>query len=371
MRSGIIRTFFLLGMTAGSATISAGEPLLAQADVTGGPVGQAPPERQPAQPEVHAIPELGGVLTPKGRFVIEPSLVLSTSQVNRFTFLGVEILETFLIGLLEAEDADRDVISAALTTRYGITDRLEIEAKIPFIYREDTLTATIPQAQTQQGQPVEVTDELSGDGLGDIELSLHYQLNRGQNGWPFFVGNLRYKSDTGEGPFEVGRNSLGRETDLPTGSGFHAIEPSLTMLYPTDPAVLFANIGYVFNMSDDIDEAFPNPSDPNTQVTVGKVEPGDVFRFSFGMAYAVNPRTSFTLGYKHDFIQKTDTEFLTETANGINRTRVTSSNLQIGSLLLGFGMQFTQRVGANLNLELGVTDDAPDVVLTLRVPLAF
>ena len=33
-------------------------------------------------------------------------------------------------------------------------------------------------------------------GLGDIEASLRYQVNKGLDGWPIFVGNLRVKSDT-------------------------------------------------------------------------------------------------------------------------------------------------------------------------------
>src|SRR3546814_7826510 len=57
------------------------------------PVGQ-PPEQRPPRPEVQAIPELGGVLTPKGTLVLEPSIQYSHSQVNRFTFLGGEILAT-------------------------------------------------------------------------------------------------------------------------------------------------------------------------------------------------------------------------------------------------------------------------------------
>src|SRR3546814_3275808 len=71
-----------------------------------------------------------GVLTPKGTLVVEPSIQYSHSQVNRFTFLGVEILDTFLIGLLEAQDADRDLYQAAITGRFGITDRLEAEIKV-------------------------------------------------------------------------------------------------------------------------------------------------------------------------------------------------------------------------------------------------
>src|SRR3546814_12883691 len=86
-----------------------------------------------------------GVLTPKGTLVVEPSIQYSHSQVNRFTFLGVEILDTFLIGLLEAQDADRDLYQAAITGRFGITDRLEAEIKVPYIYRDDRISFIIPQ----------------------------------------------------------------------------------------------------------------------------------------------------------------------------------------------------------------------------------
>lgn len=343
-------------------------------------MGQAPPEREREVPEVQAIPEIGGVLTPKGKLILEPSLQFSNSQVNRFTFVGVEIVvPSFLIGLLEAVDTDRDLISAGLTARYGITSRLEAEAKISYLYRDDRVTAIVPQVEESPEQPVQDTDELTGDGIGDAEFTLHYQINRGQGGWPFFIGNLRYKSNTGTGPFEVDRDTEGEETELPTGSGFHAVEPSVTVLYPSDPAVFFANIGYVFNISDDVNEVFPTPDpddSPNNRVIVGDVDPGDVFRISFGMAYSINERTSFTLGYKHDFIEETKTEFIseTETASGvITRRRAVqeSSTLDVGALLLGFGLRVNERIAANLNLELGITDDAPDVALTLRVPYSF
>ena len=315
------------------------------------PVGQ-PPEQQPPRPEVQAIPELGGVLTPKGTLVLEPSIQYSHSQVNRFTFVGVEILDTFLIGLLEAQDADRDLYQAAVTARYGITDRLEVEVKIPYIYRDDSISFIIPQVDPD----VQLTQDVDGHGIGDVEFGLHYQINSGLDDWPIFIGNLRYKSPTGKGPFDVDRGANGLETELATGSGFHGIEPSVTILYPNDPAVFFANFGYFFHLPDDVDKTF------NDQ-TIGEVDPGDAFRMSFGMAYSINERSSFTLGYKHDFIDETETE-----VNGID---LSSSSLSVGSLLLGYSFQVNNYSSANVNLELGVTDDAPDVLMTLRVPFVL
>jgi hypothetical protein len=315
------------------------------------PVGE-PPAQQPPRPEVQAIPELGGVLTPKGTLVLEPSIQYSHSQVNRFTFVGVEILDTFLIGLLEAQDADRDLYQAAVTARYGITDRLEVELKLPYIYRDDRISFIIPQVDPD----AQLTQDVDGDGIGDIEFGLHYQINSGLEDWPIFIGNLRYKSTTGKGPFDVDRGANGLETELATGSGFHAIEPSVTILYPNDPVVFFGNFGYLFHLPDDVDKTF------NDQ-TIGEVDPGDAFRMSLGMAYSINERSSFTLGYKHDFIGETTTE--------VNGVELSSSSLSVGSLLLGYSYQINDYTSANLNFELGVTDDAPDVLMTLRVPFVL
>lgn len=315
------------------------------------PVGQ-PPEQQPPRPQVQAIPELGGVLTPQGTLVLEPSIQYSNSQVNRFTFVGVEILETFLIGLIEAQDADRDLYQAAVTARYGITNRLEVEVKVPYVYRDDRISFVIPQVDPD----AQLTQEVDGHGLGDVEIGLHYQINSGLDDWPIFIGNLRYKSTTGKGPFDVDRGANGLETELATGSGFHAVEPSVTILYPNDPAVFFANFGYLFHLPEDVDKTF------NDQ-TIGEVDPGDAFRMSFGLAYSLNERSSFTLGYKHDFIDETTTE-----VNGVD---LSASSLSVGALLLGYSFQINDYSSANLNLEIGVTEDAPDVLMTLRVPFVL
>ncbi|MBI5040608.1 MAG: transporter [Gammaproteobacteria bacterium] len=344
---------------SGTQPYAPSRTMVSQADAPANPqpVGKSPPKPTKVRPEVQSIPELGGVLTPKGQWILEPSLQYSNSQVNRLTFLGVEILESFLIGILEAQDADRDLLSPAITARYGLTNRLEIEGKIPYVWRDDTLRATIPNVTNG----AEVTRDLEGDGLGDIELSMHYQINRGEGGWPFFVGNLRYKSSTGDGPFDVNRNANGIETELATGSGFDAIEPSVTVLFPTDPAVLFGNLGYLVALEEDVNKTFAVSG--GTPQTVGKFDAGDAVRMSFGMAYAINSAASFTLGYKHDFIQRTETE--------INNVNLTASSLDVGALLLGFSYRVNDRSSVNMNLELGMTADAPDVSMTLRTPFAF
>ncbi|MGP1397141.1 MAG: transporter [Inquilinaceae bacterium] len=343
------------GQTIVTQTEQAQQLVQAEPTQASQPVGEPPSDdADTSPPEIQAIPELGGVLTPRGVMVLEPSIEYTQSAVNRFTFRGVEVVEAVLLGVIEATDADRDSITAAATARYGITDRLEVDVRVPYTYRNDRLTTLINPAET--GDPVSVTDEVDAMGLGDIEAALHYQINNGRDGWPFFVANLRGKSTTGEGPFDVDRDSFGVQQELATGSGFYSIEPSITAIYPTDPAVFFANIGYTWNIKDDVDtfvgEAF-----------IGEVDPGDTIGVSFGMGIGLNERASFTLGYQHDFVNGTETE--------INGVDFESESLDVGSLLFGMSYRLTDSLRLNVNTNIGVTEDAPDVQVTVRLPFRF
>ncbi|WP_240036449.1 DUF481 domain-containing protein [Halomonas urmiana] len=357
---------------AGLLTMVACLPALAQEAAQNAqiqPVGQEP-ESQEERPQIQAIAEYGGVLTPKGRLILEPEFQYSHESINRMTFEGVSVLSTLLIGVFTAQDVDRDNYTASLTGRLGFTDRLELEMKVPYVYRDENERINVP-IEDSEDDVFSIDQDLSGDSLGDIEMAAHYQLNRGQNGMPFFIGNLRYKSTTGTGPFDIDRNSEGNPLELSTGTGFHSIEPSITMLLPSAPAVYFANLGYVFHLEDNVNQNLSGETNDGSpvNVVVGDVDPGDAVRLSFGMAYAINPRTSFTLGYKNDFIGKTKTEYINTDDGSI--TRVESQTLNVGSLLLGWNYSLNQDVSVNLGLELGITEDAPDTTLTLRMPIGM
>jgi len=315
-----------------------------------GPVGEAPPEQPPAT-TVEALPEGQNALLGAGRIVIEPSFEYSRSSSNRFVFRGVEIVTGVQIGLIEANDTARDTLTGALAVRYAITDRLEIEGRVPYIYRNDRIT-TVAQQSTTTMQ----TFELDGSNMGDIEMSLRYQLNNGAAGMPIFVAGARVKSDTGLGPFDLERDVSGVSTELATGSGFWGVQGSLSMLYPTDPVVIFANASYLYNIADDIDQTFG-------AVTVGEVDPGDSIGFGFGFGFALNPRFSYSLGYSHSYVLPTTTE--------LNGVRQESSELQVGSLSFGMSFRATERLTLSTSVDVGVTEDAPDVRVAFRAPFRW
>ncbi len=313
------------------------------------PVGEGQDKTKP--PEIVVLSDRGGVLTPKGTIIIEPTVDYSKSTSNRLNFRGVSIVDGFLIGVIEASDADRDTVTSQITARYGITNRLEVETTVPYVYRSDRTTSLVGGSGGTTS-----TDSTSGDGLGDIEVGAHYQINDGTNDWPFFIANLRYKSTTGTGPFDISRDASGIPTELATGSGFHGVEPSLTIIYPTDPAVLFANIGYLVNLPSAVDTTVGS-------AVIGDVDPGDSIGMSFGVGFALNEKLSLNLGYQHDFVLETTTE-----TNGVD---VESETLSVGSFLFGGSYRLTDAVSVNLTVQIGATVDAPDSRILLRVPVRF
>ncbi len=316
----------------------------------GRPVGEAPPAERQAE-NTAAIPEGMGVLTPKGGLQIEPSFEFSRSSANRLVFRGVEIIPGVQLGVIDASDADRDTLVGTLAARYGLTDRIEVEARIPYLYRHDRVTIV-----AQRDESVTRTTTLEAQDFGDAEFAARYQINRGLAGQPIFVANLRVKPPTGKSPYDVGYDEFGVATGLATGSGFWGTELGLTMLYPTDPAVIFAGLGYLYNAPRDIDKIVGS-------VPVGEVDPGDSISASVGFGLALNPRFSISLGYSHHYIFATKSELGTTTQK--------SNTLQVGALQFGWSFRLTERLSLSNNFEFGVTSDAPDMRVVVRLPYRF
>lgn len=312
-------------------------------------VGEAPPERP--QVQVAAVPEQSGVLTPRGRFILEPTVDYVHASTNRLVFRGVEIVTGIQIGVIEASDADRNAVGLALGGRYGVTDRFEIQANVPYVRRSDRVTTL-----AQRDESITRTIDLDGSGLGDIEVGARYQINRVKAGRPIFIASLRVKSDTGSSPFEIDRDEFGVATTLATGSGFWGVETGVSLLYASDPVAIFAGLSYLYHVPKHVDREVGD-------VLIGRVDPGDSMGFSVGFGFAVNPRFSFSLGYRHNYIFPTKSE--------VGGTNQKSESLQVGSFTFGWSLALNERVTINNSYEFGATSDAPDARVVLRVPYRF
>lgn len=315
------------------------------------PVGVAPENAEETIPQsLSRIIDLpgAGVLTPKGTLIVEPYLQFAHLSSNRVTLTGFTIVPAITIGLINVQGVSRDIFTAALVGRYGLTNRLELEMRIPYIYREDTYTQR-PLATASTQDTVENT---SGSGLGDIEATARYQINKGGTDEPYFVGFTRFKSTTGKGPFEVPINPVtGFQTELPTGSGFYILQPGLTVLYPSDPVVLFSSMSFIWNI----------PRDIGGQI--GRVEPGNGANANLGLGLSLNEKLSLSLGYDHTVFARP-----TSASNLLLTTAPTVTH--VGVLLLGCGYRLSDTSVVNFVVGLGATREAPDLQVTVRIPTA-
>lgn len=346
------------------------------------PVGEAPEQ---TRPQVAVIQDQGGVLTRQGQLIIEPSVQYTHSSQNRFFFQGFEVVDTVLIGLIEATRADRNTIQASLGARIGVTDRLEVEARIPYVYRSDRVRNTVASLASQP----QLNSDANGNDIGDIETAVHYDFTDLIFDAPYdvyTVANLKVKAPTGEGPFDVPVDGQGNPLRLSTGSGFWSVQPSFTAIFPTDPVVFFGTFGYSINIPDNVERTTRitvpcSPSSPpgcapnefDQTIAVGEVDPGDAVNASIGMGLSLNERTSISFGFQFDYVLPTeqDTRIRDENTGLTTTGTVESDPLYVGSFTMGWSYQISDNVGLNLNFAVGATEAAPDFQTTLRVPIRF
>lgn len=350
-------------------TAQAAAPTPSAAPPTGSTAESAPitgpsQKEQQARRTLEAAPTLsrtGGVLTPRGELVIDPSIEYDYWNQNQLALNGFSIIPGITFGNIFISKVQQNIITGAVTARLGVTDRLEVNVKLPYVFNYSSFTAQEagPNAQF-------LYTDASNNGIGDVQFGASYQFNSGNDGWPIFVGNLLYKSNTGTSPFDVpiitvndpnGQFLEGIEKKTPTGTGFNAIEPSITVLWPTAPGVLFANLQYIHNFGRSVNVQSPGGG-PGTSVDLS---PGDGIAATLGIGFALNDRTSLTLSYQqqHNF---------SSTANG---QTINGSSYDFGTFNFGMGYQISKSTSIDVGIGIGTGPNAPAAKVLVEVPVRF
>ncbi|WP_333655236.1 autotransporter outer membrane beta-barrel domain-containing protein [Dissulfurispira sp.] len=269
----------------------------------------------------------------------------------RISISGFTLLEAIVIGRIVTEDVKRDVVTPFINFRYGIAKDLQFEVKVPWMYRRDKEVWVAGPSGTDEME--RTVDE---SNLGDIEAALNYQLLRERGAWPDIVLNIRGKSTTGKDPYGLKTELIEgkqRLVELPTGSGHYGLSAGLTFVKSSDPAVLFATLGYFYN--------FERNVGVKGGVDYGKIKPGDSLELGLGMAYALNEKLSTSISYQQRFTFKSKQ----------NGNKVTNSDVNVGSLFFGVSHALGAKTSLSFSVGVGLTKDAPDVTVEMRVPFTL
>jgi hypothetical protein len=304
---------------------------------------EARPEAE--RPTEQLLVERGGVLLPQGTLQIEPSFEYEHSSRDRVAINGFTIFDAIIIGNIRVDDLQRDILTAALTTRYGITNRLQAEVRVPYVYRRD-------QELLGVGTNDERARDIDNYDLGDIEANLSYQVLSQQNWIPATIVRAEGRFPTGKDPFEIERETIQggdqRLTEPPTGSGFYGVGPSATFVWRLDPAVAFSGVGYTFNLTKEFSE-------------FGEIDPGDTFEWFVGTNIALSELVSLNLSFVNQITFKTEQEGQETPGSDSNDAR----------LVVGSSIGLSERMSLVASAGAGLTEDSPDFTFTVSVPISL
>src|SRR3990172_8077767 len=107
-------------------------------------------------------------------------------------------------------------------------------------------------------------------------------------------------------------------------------------------------------------EVFSFSAKPMPKIT--KIDPGDCSGGEFGMGFALNEKTSMSIAYDQSVISSNK-------ADGVRLSN--SKTTYVGSLIFGTSYKLGENTSLGISLGVGVTEAAPDLDLTLRVPFSL
>lgn len=354
-----------------SESPAAAVPVEGAVGAPGQPAGQAAPITGPAPGKQAArrtletaltLSTTGGVLTPRGQVQVDPQFGYDYTSQNQLGVNGFQIIPGITFGNIFVNRVEQNVATAGVTLRVGITDRLELNTRIPYVFNASSTTSLIPEGTNAQ----QLSTSAFNSNIGDIQVGASYQVNSGQNGWPIFIGNLLFKTVTGTSPYEVpiftdndpnGQFLRGIAKKSPTGTGFYSISPSLTVIYPTAPGTLFANVLYTNNLSSRVSLQNTSGGAP----TPLDLTPGQSVGLTLGIGFALNDRASLSLSYQQQYV-------FTSMQDGQS---IRGSAYGFGSFNFGIGYQLSERLRVNANVGIGVGPNTPAARILVEFPYFF
>ncbi|PIQ84479.1 MAG: hypothetical protein COV75_02000 [Candidatus Omnitrophica bacterium CG11_big_fil_rev_8_21_14_0_20_63_9] len=268
--------------------------------------------------------EKGGVLLPKGRWQVEPSVSYSHVSRNKVALSGFSVFDVIFIGEIRSDEIQRDILTPAVNVRYGMGNNLQSEVRLPMQFqREESISGPIDDPKLESD---------SRFGLSDLEAGLFYQFAHETATAPSMIANFKLKMPTGSSAL---------------GSGSWGTKAGLIMVKSSDPVALFSNMAYSINFPATI-----NGIDSN---------PGNSFEYSLGMAYALNYNLALNAGFEQIFIGQS-------TAND---EPVIGSRLTVANLKAGLTWSLSKQLALDFSIGAGLTEDSPDLSLTVSVPYTF
>ncbi|BFI97122.1 MAG: transporter [Rhodanobacter sp.] len=302
------------------------------------------------------------------KLTIENGLTYSRYDRKELTLNGFLALDAIFLGNISIDRVASDSLTYDFVARYGASPRLTLNLDVPYLARRTTY-----QKGGAGGSAAAIGEEsTSGTGIGDVNFAVNYKLFGETTLRPDTLLTVGVTAPTGRAPYGINWNTVSRSGDQylqfavperqPTGNGVWQGTLGLTAVKTIDPAIVFANLGYIHSFErsfGDID------TDPQTR-TPGSVKLGDAYYFGAGVAFAFNERASLSLSFSDRINGKASLQ-----PRGKPSAKVIGSDANAATFNMGVTYALDQHTTLVSMLGVGLTADAPDFTLTFKVPYTF
>ena len=298
------------------------------------------------------------------RFGVELGMSYSHFSNARINLDGFLALDAIFLGSISVDQINADIFTLEPSIDLGLSDRMFIDASLPLLSRVSNY-----QSGGAGGSAAGLVERtVRGTGIGDASLGLSYRLLPESTTAPDVVINTRVKFPTGRHPFgiefvevEGSEGNLSIPERLSFGTGVYGASVGVSLLKTLDPMIVFGSVTYFHNFArdfDDIDEI------PGNQP--GKVELGDAYQFGAGLAFALNDKSSISMSYTQRLVERTRL-----TPDGQDARAVVGSQANVALVNLGATFSLGENLALVANVGVGLTDDSPDMAISVRIPYRF
>jgi outer membrane putative beta-barrel porin/alpha-amylase len=255
---------------------------------------------------------------PAGVYELEPGI--------EYTYRASDALEIVNTSQVARQDVKQDRLETRLTFRAGLPHGSHVEIRVPYVLlRTDRSTADQFEQTTHE------------TGFGDLQLAFTKQLAEERPARPGLLASVTWRAPTGD--FRLGEPS--------EGSGFHALQGALTLVKRQDPLVFFGTASYTSVRARSHGGA--------------EIDPGNSIGLKLGTMLAASPRTSIRGGFELNRSGRTK----------IDGATIPGSDAAVATLQFGLATLLSRRSLLDIQLNVGLTPDAPDFALTVSVPFRF
>lgn len=240
---------------------------------------------------------------------------------------------------LTAERNATHTLKNSLFFQYALKDNVTLNFNVPFVYTYD---------RTGTSNSKEVTD------LGDPSFGFNYQPFKSGGSLPTTIVFGSFSLPMGRSPYEINP-----DTELATGNGYYSASAGISLSKTIDPIIAYGSLSYTYDVEvSDLDQKYSDGR------ILTKVEPGADIGLNIGIGYSLSYNASMTFSYQ--YVHRFENLYHYQNSATVSSGTSTSSILSIGT-----GWRFSPQYTVNLKVGIGLTDEDPDFIFTLRLPFEF